>query len=104
MRCNRFQVVLTIAVTILLAAPAAKEAPVYLLQVGSFSKAADAERLKAQLALLGFEASVNRVKTDRGVSYNRVRVGPFQGAAALKSAQSRLAANGMKSLVIKFRN
>ena len=30
----------------------------YLVQVGSFQKAADADRLKAQLALLGFEARV----------------------------------------------
>ena len=34
---------------------------VYFLQVGAFQKAADADNLKAQLALSGLEASVQEV-------------------------------------------
>src|SRR5215510_13456386 len=47
----------------------------YLLQAGSFSAAADADRMKANLALLGFESHVQRVTLDDDV-FNRVRIGP----------------------------
>lgn len=74
----------------------------YLLQVGSFTKPADAERLKAELALLGFQARVNAIKaSDR--TWHRVRIGPFAAPAALREAQQQLAQNGHRSFVIKIR-
>src|SRR5690606_28563108 len=66
------------------AAPVPPPAPgSYLLQAGSFSASADADRLKAQLALLGFESHVQRVTIDDDV-FNRVRIGPI---ADLEAAQ-----------------
>ncbi|MEJ2576322.1 MAG: SPOR domain-containing protein [Gammaproteobacteria bacterium] len=80
----------------------AAAAPVnYLLQVGSFRKAADADRLKAQLALLGFSSHVQRVEGTGSGTWHRVRTGPFEGAAELRAARQRLEENGHRTLVIR---
>jgi len=74
----------------------------YLLQVGSFRKPADADRLKAQLTLLGFDASVVKVRVDNRHDFYRVRVGPFEGRAPMDGARQRLSTNGYKSLVVRL--
>ena len=74
----------------------------YLIQVGSFKNAGDAERVKAQLALLGLQAKTNRVSS-KGVVWHRVRVGPFHTSEAVKQARNRLTGNGYKTLVIRHK-
>lgn len=82
------------------AAPAASDSTAYLLQVGSFRAAADAEQMKARLALLGIVARV-QIVTVNDVTWHRVRVGPVAGARQADEMRSRLAANGIDSLVLK---
>lgn len=82
------------------AAPADAE-PRYLLQVGSFRQSADADRLKAELALLGFEASVQRVATAQGAVWHRVRVGPYRGEATTQRIRQRLQSSGVEALVVR---
>lgn len=77
-----------------------KPAPLYevqILQAGSFSNEADAEKLKAKLALLGLEAGV-QVATipDKGVWY-RVRLGPYKTADSINHARNFLKQNGVES-------
>ncbi|MBI5626446.1 MAG: SPOR domain-containing protein [Nitrosomonadales bacterium] len=73
----------------------------HLLQAGSFPKADDAEKLKAKLALLGVEASVQSAAIpDKGVWY-RVRLGPYKNEGELNSARSFLKQNGVDSTPIK---
>jgi cell division protein FtsN len=75
----------------------------FLLQAGSFSAAADADRLKANLALLGFESHVQRVTLDGGV-FNRVRIGPIGDVDAALRAQRRLRDAGIDTLLMKVPN
>ncbi|GAB3032075.1 MULTISPECIES: SPOR domain-containing protein [Oleiagrimonas] len=72
----------------------------YLLQVGSFPNASDAEAMKAKLALQGFVAEVKPVTID-GHTWNRVRLGPYTSAAKLESAKQRLASAGIKAIALK---
>lgn len=72
----------------------------FLLQAGSFSAPADADRLKAQLALLGFESHVQRVTLDDDV-FNRVRIGPIADLDAAKRTQSQLRDAGIDSLLMR---
>lgn len=72
----------------------------YLLQVGAFPNAADAETLKAKLAMQGFVANVQSV-TIGGQSYNRVRLGPFRSATELESTKQRLAGAGISAIALK---
>jgi cell division protein FtsN len=80
--------------------PAQPEGP-FLIQVGSFKKAADADRLKAQLTLQGMAVRVSRVKIDDGDTWHRVRVGPYSSRKALDEARQRLADNGLRGIVIR---
>ena len=73
----------------------------YLVQVGSFRKTADADRLKAQLALLGFEATVVSARISAQDTRYRVRSGPYRGNTALDEARKRLAHHGFRGIVIR---
>ena len=72
----------------------------YLLQVGSYSSAADADRTQASLGLLGFESHVQRVTLDDDV-FNRVRIGPIGDLDAAKRAQRQLRAAGYDALLMQ---
>src|SRR5207302_9339459 len=48
---------------------------VYVLQAGSYRNQSDADRVRAQLALQGVDAKVQRVAVDNDV-WHRVRIGP----------------------------
>jgi len=72
----------------------------YLLQVGSFKRAGDAEQMKARLALLGMTAKIQSVRVN-GATWHRVRVGPVTGARQADELRSRLADNDIDSLVMK---
>lgn len=86
-------------------APAAAGPPetgtAYLLQVGSFRKNAQAEQLRAKLALLGLEPRVETVNVNGKATWHRVRLGPFRDVKRLDDARERLGRDGVQSLVIK---
>jgi cell division protein FtsN len=75
----------------------------FLLQAGSFSAAADADRLKANLALLGFESHVQRVTIEDDV-FNRVRIGPIADLDTAQRIQRQLRAAGIDPLLMKVPN
>ncbi len=61
-------------------ATSTKPKEIYWLQVGSFSRQEDAENRKAELALFGWEATIQKGEAPgRGIFY-RVRVGPYDNA------------------------
>ncbi len=74
----------------------------YLVQIGSFRRTADADRLKAQLALLGIEAKVVAARIGAQETRYRVRSGPYRDQAALKKVRQRLADNGFNGMVIRL--
>lgn len=83
------------------AAPAAPAADQLFLQAGAFQDAADADNLKARLALIGIEASVQQViLADKG-TLNRVRIGPFAKPEDMNRVRSQLAQNGIQANVVK---
>ena len=68
---------------------AVMEPGVYVLQAGSFSAYADADRRRAQLALHGIESQIQRVTID-DKTYHRVRIGPTNDLDELNMLRSRL--------------
>jgi cell division protein FtsN len=79
----------------------APEAPgSYLLQAGSFSTVAEADKMQANLALLGFESHVQRVTLDDDV-FNRVRIGPIGDLEAAKRTQRQLRAAGYDTMLMQ---
>lgn len=72
----------------------------YLLQAGSFSTVAEADKMQANLALLGFESHVQRVTLDDDV-FNRVRIGPIADLEAAKRTQRELRAAGYDTMLMQ---
>lgn len=65
------------------------------LQAGSFPTAGDAEKLKARLAMMGLEASIQTAAIpDKGV-WHRVRLGPYKTADEMNKARETLKQNGI---------
>lgn len=77
-----------------------KSAPKYL-QAGSFANAADAENLKASLAMKGLETSVQTATIPGRGEVHRVRVGPFQSEQEMTSARGTLKLNGLDATPVR---
>jgi len=79
---------------------------IYFLQAGVFKEKADADEMKAKLALLGFGARVtegkSRDETSTAPVY-RVRIGPLR-QAEMNQAQGKLSGNGVDASVIRVQN
>ena len=73
----------------------------YMLQVGSYSKQSIAEKMKANLAITGFEPVIQRVNIQGQGQLFRVQVGPFTAMAPLEIANSKLEQMGFKTLWLK---
>lgn len=74
----------------------------YFLQVGSFKNVADADNLKAKLALQGFEAIVQTATIPEKGTWHRVRVGPFNNIDSINKMRDQLTANNFKADLIKI--
>jgi len=71
------------------------------LQVGSFEDPAEADNMKALLALNGVEAVAQRTRLDDGRIVHRVRVGPFARPEDMASVRSRLSSAGISGVVVQ---
>jgi len=60
-----------------------------VLQAGSFKQATEAEKMQAELALLGVSAKIQRASVDDETWY-RVRIGPIATVEELRNVQSKL--------------
>ena len=73
----------------------------YFLQVGAYKTAADAEQQRARLAFQGFESKVSQ-RDAGGVTYFRVRIGPFSKFEDMNATRQRLSDAGIDTAVIRF--
>ena len=72
----------------------------YRVQVGAFREKKEADRLRAELALGGFETSIQRLNTPEG-TWHRVTLGPFRGREAAEAARTRVrTARGIDARIV----
>jgi cell division protein FtsN len=76
--------------------PAASAAPLFL-QAGSFQNAAEADDLKARLALMGIEAMVIETDIPGKGKMHRVRIGPIKSADEMNRVRGLLSQNGIQA-------
>lgn len=75
-----------------------------LLQTGSFQRAQDAEKLRAQIILLGLPANIQKIEARPGETWHRVQAGPFNDPASLANAQKTLRDARIQHIVIRMKN
>lgn len=73
----------------------------YYLQTGSFRNPSDAERMKAELALLGVVASVQVGKSENSILLHRVRIGPFTKMEELDKVRASLQGDGIVTSLVR---
>lgn len=95
-------------------APAADPAPLpaaattadgrgFMVQVASFKRGADAERLKAELALLGLASRVEVATIPERGTFHRVRIGPYPDQQSVEQVRAFLKQHGKDSATIPLR-
>jgi cell division protein FtsN len=76
----------------------------YLLQVGAFQNPADADNLKARLALIGVEAGVEPIDLPEKGTWYRVRLGPYSKIEEINHLRQTLAQNGIEATLVKIKD
>ena len=73
----------------------------YMLQVASYGQQAEAERLKAKLAMRGMRASMQKVSIENK-NYFRVRIGPYADYGTMTSDDYKLSKLGFKAMRLRI--
>jgi cell division protein FtsN len=80
----------------------------YYLQVASFQHFEDADRLRAQLALVNMESQIQRVTVDTPSNdkktWYRVRLGPYKSAREADKFRNRLREQSLNPVILKVKN
>lgn len=74
----------------------------FLLQVGAYKSADDADAIRARLALLGLDAKVSAVQAE-GTTLYRVRLGPYGQLDDVNGIRRTLSENGMEPQLVHIR-
>lgn len=74
----------------------------YVLQAGSFRHREDAEGLRAKLALLGIEATIQTVTVNND-TWHRVRAGSFKSLRDINETRNRLRENSINAILVKVK-
>ena len=75
----------------------------YVLQVGSFRDFSSADQVKAQLALLGIFADIQRVMLNEQDVRHRVRLGPYKSVDEMQDIRRRLEDNQIEFMLLELR-
>ena len=75
----------------------------YVLQVGSFRDFSSADQVKAELALLGIFADIQRVLLNEQDVRHRVRLGPFKNIDEMRDIRRRLQDNQIEFVLLELR-
>lgn len=78
----------------------AKDNVIYTLQAGSFRSSADADTLKARLAMLGIESQIVTATSEDGTKH-KVRIGPLSSSREMNRIRNRLNSNHISTMVLR---
>ena len=81
----------------------ATDTTLLILQVGSFQEFSSANKIKAELALLGIKSDIQRVVIHGQDVRYRVRTNPYPDARAMKAARRQLLEGGIEHVPLSLR-
>lgn len=74
----------------------------YILQIAEVSDYPAADRLKAQLTLLGYNTYIKTITANNAAANYQINIGPYDTLDAANSDQKQLASNKIKSTIEKL--
>lgn len=72
----------------------------YRLQVGAFRTRGEAEQLRAELAFLGLESSIEPFQQTSGSFLHRIKVGPYHNTKEMQKAAATLKLHGFPAIPV----
>lgn len=72
----------------------------YLLQLASVKSFSEADKLKAQLTMVGYDVTIQKINRDQQTSY-RVILGPYSSVTLAQNQQAKLRKSNIASIIIK---
>lgn len=75
----------------------------FYLQAGSFQTSAEADNLKARLALAGFESQIKTAQLPDNKTWHRVRLGPYDTTEEAQRVKADLQTNDIQASLIHSR-
>lgn len=75
----------------------------FLIQTGSFRSAAEADKRRAELILMGMDVKIQPVELAGGETWHRVQIGPFDNTSQLEAAKTTLAENHVEYIVTRLK-
>ncbi|HTT07565.1 MAG TPA: SPOR domain-containing protein [Gammaproteobacteria bacterium] len=76
----------------------------YVLQVGSYQRFEEADKAKANLALHGISADIQKVVVNGGDTWFRVRIGPFKDISEVQAMRAKLMDNGQDFMLLRVKD
>ena len=76
----------------------------FFIQAGSFQSPADADKRKANIAILGFESTVEPTPLPDNGTWYRVRLGPYTSLDELNRVRRVLTQNGIDANLVKVKD
>ncbi len=76
----------------------------YYMQAASFREHADAEKLRARLALKGYSSVTQAREVEGKGTYYRVRLGPYADSRKAKTAKNKLQKLGVRPFIYSVKN
>ncbi len=73
----------------------------YILQAGSFRDVKDAEKLKADLVVLGIVSKIEKAKVGE-VIWHRVKLGPYEQLASVETIKTRLKKSNLDVMITEI--
>jgi len=71
----------------------------YFLQAGSFRKLQEADSLKAKLALIGIESTIESIEVNTN-TWHRVRIGPYRNRSQINQIRAQLSKNHIETFLL----
>ncbi|MBR9805167.1 hypothetical protein GYB62_01455 [bacterium] len=81
----------------------AAEAPKYRysLRTGAFKHAEQADKLRAELILMGFAPTIDQRISESGTTWHRVTLGPFPSRSKMYEARGKLLSKNLPAQILK---
>ena len=76
----------------------------YILQAGSFKEFQQADRLKANLALMGIQANIEKVTLNQSEVWHRVRIGPIASEREMNKIRNKLRSENIEPVALKVKS
>ena len=76
----------------------------YILQAGSFKEFHEADRLKANLALMGIQANIEKVTLNQSEVWHRVRIGPISSEREMNKIRNKLRSENIEPVALKVKS